>query len=103
MNKLSDAGRQRFLDSLVFTENGLGGFNYADLETELSAKEIYRILSLFGVQRTTTLIKGAKILDKTDKAIMDAPDSLMLDHQNYECSKRATCSMSAHDICTSNC
>lgn len=102
LNLLSGKGRSEFLASLVFTENGLGGFNKKALESELTATQIYKILSLFGVQRTASMLKGAKVLDATDEAIMNVP-SLMPDHDNYRCSSRATCSQSAHDICTSNC
>lgn len=103
LNALSNGARQRFLDSLVFTENGLGGFNYSDLESELTVTQVYIILSLFGVQRTTPFVKGAKVLDETDKAILASPMMVPIDHDNYLCSARATCSRSAQHICTSNC
>lgn len=107
---LSNGARQRFIKSLRFGSQGLGSFSYKGLETELTASQIYRVLSLFGVQRSTSLIKGARVVTQADKAVMDVPDSEtasesapMMDHLDYWCASRATCSRSAGDICTGNC
>lgn len=47
---LTSAGRRRFLDSVVFGEQGLGGISVADLRYELTRRQAYVLLQLFGVQ-----------------------------------------------------
>lgn len=54
LDRLPAAARQRFLASLVFTEAGLASYQYSDLQT-LSPTEVYRILSLFGAERSTSI------------------------------------------------
>lgn len=74
LRMLSDAGRASFIQSLVFGNKGLGSFNYAVLQNELTPTQIYRVLSLFGMQRTTSLITGAAVTNAADKTIMATPD-----------------------------
>lgn len=108
-SRLSDSARHRFIESLTFNEKGLTGFSYADLQAELSATEIYQLLSLFGAQHLTSSIKGAAIRTPLDAAIMNAGSTIspsfenIDDHVGYYCSGRATCSQSATQICMSNC
>jgi hypothetical protein len=47
---LTPGARRRFLDSLVFTERGLGGMSLDDLRYELTHKQAYELLQLFGAQ-----------------------------------------------------
>lgn len=113
LKQLSDQGRARFLNSLTFGDHGLASFSYADLQAELTASQIYRVLSLFGVQRSTSLIKGALVSTPEDKAIMAVPDaiptgdsvspSLYADHNDYRCQSKGTCESAYTYICTSNC
>lgn len=105
LNLLSPAALDRFLNSLVFTESGLGGYYYGDLQAQLSASQIYRVLSLFGAQHTTSLIRGARIESRADQLIMGQDESNLLpaDHDNYECVSRGTCGPRTNYICTSNC
>lgn len=107
LNMLSPAARDRFLKSLVFTERGLGGYYYADLEAQLTASQIYRVLSLFGAQHTTSLLQGARIENRADEIIMEntlAPEQPVGgDYQNYECVSRATCGPKQFYICMSSC
>ncbi|WP_332604830.1 hypothetical protein [Acinetobacter sp. ESBL14] len=63
IEKLSKNGKARFLSSLRFNDKGLTSFGHLDLEAELSASEIYQILSLFGVQE---LISTSKLVIKND-------------------------------------
>ena len=107
LNALSPAARDRFLNSLVFTERGLGGFYYADLEAQLTASQAYRVLSLFGAQHATSLLQGARIESRADEIILEntlAPvDGAGGDYQNYECVSRATCGPKHGYICMSSC
>lgn len=102
LHRLSPAARQRFVDSLVFGENGLGGYQYADLEAELTASEIYDVLALFGAERTTSMITGARITNAADEAIMQMRRGDD-DHKGYKCSGPGSCYTDTNSICTSNC
>lgn len=105
LHQLSPGARDRFLNSLVFTEAGLGGYYYGDLQAQLTASQIYRLLSLFGAQHTTPRIRGARIESRADQLIMDQPESMLppADYEHYECVSRATCGPRTNYICTSNC
>jgi hypothetical protein len=95
LDRLPAAAKQRFIDSLVFTENGLASYTYIDLEA-LSPTEIYKILSLFGAEHTTSMI--------TQEQLLPPPGGGgAKDYIDYECSKRATCTAKAFNICTSSC
>lgn len=48
LDALSPGARERFLDSLAFGRNGLGGFDPHDLALELDAAQIRDVLALFG-------------------------------------------------------
>lgn len=102
LDRLSPGARARFLDSLVFGRNGLGGFEYADLEAELTPSRIHAVLSLFGVERTTPMLSGARIETGKDRDLM-----LQLveegDHKGYKCESHATCAEMPKRICLSGC
>jgi hypothetical protein len=102
LDTLSPAAKQRFISSLKFNEHGITTFDYRDLEAGLTSTQIYRVLALFGVQHDSSLLRHAKIQTPTDRNVMSF-GPIFQDHQDYECSKRATCSESIGDICTSNC
>lgn len=102
LDRLSPAARQRFLDSLVFGDGGLGSYGYSDLEAELSVSEIHDILSLFGVERTTSMITGARVISDQDRELVRRPPPGG-DHDGYKCESRGTCSSALTYICTSNC
>ncbi|HXO72755.1 MAG TPA: hypothetical protein VN838_27670, partial [Bradyrhizobium sp.] len=70
LNKLTPQGKAKFLASLRFGDKALGGYNYQALENELTASEIYDVLSLFGAQATTHLLTGATVETQTDALIM---------------------------------
>ncbi|MDI1252960.1 hypothetical protein [Thermomonas sp.] len=55
---LPSMARRRFLDSLVFGRNGLGGFGTAELETELTRDEVIRILTLFDLSEYASGVKS---------------------------------------------
>jgi hypothetical protein len=106
LHLLSPGARDRFLNSLVFTEAGLGGYYYGDLQAQLTASQIYRLLSLFGAQHTTPLLKGARIESRADQIIMGneiAPVNEPADYKDMECVSRATCGPRLSYICMSSC
>ena len=97
LDRLSVADKQNFLNSLVFTENGLASYQYSALET-LSATDMYQILSLFGVERTASLITQKNTVSNVEPIAESSGD-----HEGYLCSGRATCTEAPGNICTSNC
>lgn len=110
LDDLSLGAKQRFLASLQFNENGLTTFEYIDLENELTPTQIYRILSLFGVQRDTVMMRDAARMTQTDWLIMGASQDngpgqgAPGDYQGYKCVSRANCFEMIHYICiTANC
>jgi hypothetical protein len=94
LDRLPAAAKQRFIASLVFTENGLGSYKYSDLEA-LSPTEIYKILSLFGAEHTTSMVTKERPTTQQNE-----PGG---DYKDYWCSGRATCSESLGHICMSSC
>lgn len=105
LDRLSAPARQRFLDSLVFSDNGLGSYHYADLEAELSVSEVHAILSLFGAEHTTSMLTGAKVKTPADAQLLPPrpPPGGTTDYKDYRCKSIGTCTSSLFDICTSNC
>ncbi|QDH69115.1 hypothetical protein [Marilutibacter alkalisoli] len=106
LNLLSPGARQRFIQSLVFTNKGLASFDYRDIQIELNATQTYQLLSLFGVQRSTRAIPNLEATTASDMTVMGGgvislpPD----DYPGYECEKAATCRESHGAICIgSNC
>ncbi len=71
LNKLSKASRQIFLDSLTFNEEGVTGFRFRQLEEELTPTEIFKLLSLFGLQDMTRSFKRAKVKTPADRRLLD--------------------------------
>lgn len=100
--------RQMFLASLTFNEKGVTGFRYDVLET-LSATEVYNILSLFGMQGSTSQIKRARVVTPTDALIMSPAaggivGGIGLDFlEDYRCQSKGTCTANNMKACTSNC
>jgi hypothetical protein len=123
LGKLSLSAQRQFLASLTFNEKGLTGFNYRALPDELSVSEIYQVLSLFGMQRTTAMIPDARIETSVDAAIMRhiSPQACPPrgpkiqgsevspqfgcdgDRKEYRCESKGTCQSRNTYICTSNC
>ena len=103
IEKLSPGAKRRFLDGLVFNENGLVGYDYADLATELPASDVYRLMSLFGAQRTVPLIRGLKVVGKQDELMFQYPEPLEDDHVGYRCIGGHSCIATGGMICMSGC
>jgi len=129
LNRLLAASLKRFLDSLTFNEKGLTGFSYIALQRELSATEVHQVLSLFGAQHTTSMIRGAEVRTELDQEVMSGaffigkkkftPTSTInlkswpplnpwdwgsgTDYPVMWCSSRAACSTLIGSICMSSC
>lgn len=121
LNKLSPEGKAKFLSSLRFGDQALGGYNYEVLEKELTASQIYDVLSLFGAQATTHLLTGARVQTKTDALIMKPQainrpcgpniescdsgggDGGDTDYHDYGCGRPHTCISEPGSICMHSC
>lgn len=103
---LKPAARERFVASMKFTKAGLASYAVTELEA-LTASQVYEVLALFGLERTTPMIQNAQVLDDADAAIMAAQQgdatTLGVDHEGYECAGRGSCAKASNYICTSNC
>ncbi|WP_240095645.1 hypothetical protein [Thermomonas flagellata] len=99
---LSAPARERFLRSLVFGKDGLATFDYRDIQRELTATQAYRLLALFGVQRSTPSIPGLRVETRVDELILlHKAEGLRAaaDYLNYKCESRATCAPAHGLIC----
>jgi len=124
LDLLSPAAKERFIESVVFRNGGLGGFYYGDLEAELTPTQIHKILSMFGAQQSVRQFSNARIETQADILLLSSPlqinnspdtqggtsmlaaPSIMAafaEHKNYECSSRATCGPAPSYICMSSC
>ncbi len=102
--ELSESARNRFIASLRFNESGLVSFYYRDIENELSPIQAYRLLALFGAQRTIGLMDGLRTQNDEDARIVEQARRLPPDdHDGYACAGRATCSTAINSICMSGC
>ncbi|HEX7840933.1 MAG TPA: hypothetical protein VF469_25825 [Kofleriaceae bacterium] len=96
LDYMSPAMKQHFLNSLVFTERGLGSFTYKDL-TNLPSEQVHQILSLFGAESAGSLI--TKEPAPGNLSVFDDGDLL-----GYGCSNvQAACVPTDGGICLSNC
>ena len=123
LHLLSEYGKQQFIESIVFREDGLGGMSMQDLEAELTPTQIYAILSLFGAQRIISKFDGARIESTADLMLLSPPKLFSTssnklwdgenardgrqetgpDHKDYACVSRATCAEQQGSICMSSC
>lgn len=100
LDLLSAGAKRRFLESLVFTPNGLGSFTYADIRNELTLSEAYRLLSLFGREATAASIRGIRVESEEDRMIAQASAGLRnTDYMDYWCRTTSTCTRKLEDIC----
>lgn len=108
IERLSPSAKTRFLDSLTFNASGITGYRYDGLVAELSASEIYKVLSLFGAQHTTSLLRGVRVSSRADKLLMSpgrnaTPSLYAADHEGYRCESKSNCYRSPSYICMSGC
>ena len=55
---LAPTQRREFINSLVFTQDGLGSYSYEALAHGPSVSEVYKVLALFGAQSEIAAIPG---------------------------------------------
>lgn len=97
---LSPGAKRRFLESLVFTPNGLGSFTYADIRNELTLSEAYQLLALFGREATAASIRGVRVESESDHMISKASVGIRnADYMDYWCRTTSTCTRKLEDIC----
>ncbi|XUP37050.1 hypothetical protein WAE31_04235 (plasmid) [Xanthomonas axonopodis pv. vasculorum] len=93
LNALSAPAARRFVESLEFNEKGVTTFSYREL-SGLTARRVYAILSLVGIQSATQSVPGLLIENDADRTIM-APrkitPQMKADYDDYRCEARATC------------
>lgn len=108
---LSGPAQRRFISSLKFNERGITSFSYDDLQSELTASQIYQVMSLFGAQHTVAMMRNVRVQDGVDEQIMrpllDPAGPLCpsqpCDYDSYECVKKATFAHNINTICMRNC
>ncbi|WP_159097558.1 hypothetical protein [Stenotrophomonas sp. SAU14A_NAIMI4_5] len=113
MVALSQSARERFIAGLQFGSQGLASYDYEPITSELTAAQAYRLLSLFGAQRTLSLLPGLKIESASDREVMNSSDAEfsrkggpvhdIIDYPGFACVRRATCTVSPHSICMASC
>lgn len=104
LHALSIPARQRFVASLRFNDSGITSLRYQDVVEELSYSEAYRLLALFGAERTLGKMPLLRIETSEDERILGSLRAAVEDdHLGYACTGRATCSMSSQEICMTGC
>lgn len=119
LDSLTEESKQRFITSIEFNEEGVSTYYYEDLEKELTPTQIYKILSLIGVQHNITMYRNARVESLQDTMLLNSGFSNMQktiagneystssyeikDHMGYKCESRGTCVKDSGRICTSNC
>ena len=108
LSALSSGARERFLSSITFGAKGISGFHYADLQSELTASQMFDVLRLFGVQKDVAIVPNVRVDTPADQRVIRSFPFIAKpidggDYRDYRCASRATCSQSPGDICTSNC
>lgn len=98
-NVLSQRSLQLFVDSLVFTEHGLASYRYRELESEMSPRQAFELLSLFGAQKTLSNLHFANASAEERQAQAKLAPVLLDDHKGYRCVPPATCQSSMDHIC----
>ncbi|HVQ33086.1 MAG TPA: hypothetical protein VMS49_04010 [Lysobacter sp.] len=100
---MSPAALERFSRSLVFNENGLASYAYADLRRELSASQIYAALRVFGAEASVSSIPGLKGRNRADKLVLEARWAVPSGHHDMYCAGLGSCAPRLDWVCTMNC
>ncbi|MDY0954445.1 hypothetical protein SOM22_07645 [Stenotrophomonas rhizophila] len=105
LQRMPQAARTRFLQSLVFNENGVSSFDYRDIASHLEPMEIYAVLSLFGAQRSAGAIPG--FAERATAAGMRWPPEMIeppVDYPDKVCAAKVSCAVWDGGVCIgSNC
>jgi len=101
LDHLSAAGKQHFIDSLVFTRDGLASYRYSELEG-LTATEAHQILSLFGVENTIGMVARLRVTTDGDRSVIQSarPEEGFKD---MRCTEWSTCEPDIGSICSDKC
>ena len=100
---LSPAARERFSRSLVFNENGLASYAYADLRNELSASQIYAAMRVFGAESSVSSIRGLKGKQHADKLVLESRFAYYNGHHDMYCAGAGSCAPRMGWVCTDRC
>ena len=108
LDKLSPNTLAEFRQSLVFTDRGLSGFKYEDIEKELFYEEAIELYKLFGFNLSADPQKAARkagVSATNDaKAVSDGGGRGSSDFlENYYCHSKGTCKAQNGYACTNNC
>ena len=87
----------RFIDSLTFNSVGLTSFRTIEMEQELSPRQAYAILSLFGVQKSIAQLRFENATSEESAAQTRIAPIIMDDYPGYRCMPPATC-LAAHGM-----
>lgn len=99
LSALSDRSRKIFVESLVFTEHGLASYRFRELESELTPRQAFELLSLFGVQKTVGYLRFEQASAEEREAVAKLAPIFFEDHKGYRCVPPATCQASMDNIC----
>jgi hypothetical protein len=98
-SSLSERSQRLFLESLVFTEKGLASYRYRELEEELTPRQAFELLSLFGAQKTIAQLRFLQSSPEELEAMAKIAPVLNDDHRGYRCVPPATCLAAMDMIC----
>jgi hypothetical protein len=101
LDRMEPETRQRFLDSLVFGEHEIGGFEYRDLQS-LPADDVYQVLHLFGAERTMPIVMRGHVPSAEGRIAPRAKPSGD-DHKDYSCVGPHNCASNTGWICMTGC
>lgn len=90
---------ERFIDSLTFNQLGLTGYRTAEMESDLTPRQAYAILSLFGVQKTISSLDFEHATDDDKELLQRSGNVINTDYKDYRCVGHATCTSSTLNIC----
>jgi hypothetical protein len=107
LGALTIGARTRFLSSVTFNQKGITGFHYGDLQSELTASQIFDVLGLFGAERDVAIIPNVRVETAADrraiKVFQLADPGSGTDYKGYWCSSPSTCTIKNDSICMSSC
>ncbi|WP_152908742.1 hypothetical protein [Stenotrophomonas maltophilia] len=103
LERMPAPARQRFLESLVFSETGLASFEYTDLMRNLTPGQIQEVLAIFGAQHSVMAIPGYPPLAEAAGIRPPAGDGeYPVDYADKVCSARASCTPWSGGVCIGN-
>jgi hypothetical protein len=103
LDALSPRAQKRFIESLTFNRAGITSFSYEDIRN-LSPRQAYAILSLFGAQETVSYIRfeAGDAIERAAPGLL-RPVVPFDDHPGYRCTPPYTCTQTLNAICLSTC